>query len=270
MNLSLNSVQTWSKQPVTTSGLPSANRGNRMGLSHHKVLSAHLKPARLKVHTHPDDWLLAQQCVAGNSGAQERLRAILDQFVKGYLRNRGASYTEADDIVGDISSESLAHGEHAFCPLRKYDGRCSLKNWLTRVATNRWIDFKRRETFVVQLPLDEDEGSASPIERIPCQEAGMVEGFLVNLIQTCLRSAFGACTAEELLMLRLVYLEDLSQGEIGLMWGWHGSKVSRVLRETMRRIESRTLSRLHIIDPWLTISWDDILNMCAASAFQFL
>jgi RNA polymerase sigma factor (sigma-70 family) len=153
--------------------------------------------------------------------------------------------------------------------LRRYHGKCSFKSWLTRVATNRWIDFKRREAWVVQMPFDENKVSANSIERIPSQEAENVEEFLLNLLRTCLRLALDACTAEELLRLRLYYLEDLSQGEIGKMWGWHGSKISRELRETMRRIESRTLLRLHIIDPWLTISWDDILSMCAVSAEQF-
>jgi RNA polymerase sigma factor (sigma-70 family) len=236
----------------------------------HQQARSSSQPARpADVQTYADDWLLAQQCVAGDFGAQKQLRAIMDQFVKGCLRNRGASYTEADDIVADISAESLGHGESHFCLLRKYHGKCSFKSWLTRVATNRWIDFKRREAFVVQMPLDENKMSASPIERIPSQEAANVEEFLLNLLRTCLQFALGACTAEELLRLRLFYLEDLSQGEIGRMWGWHGSKVSRELRGTMRRIEARTLSRLHSIDPWLTISWDDVLSMCTGSAGQF-
>jgi RNA polymerase sigma factor (sigma-70 family) len=229
-----------------------------------------LTNARLEeVHPYPDDWLLVQQCVAGDLGAQKQLRNILDQFVKGCLRSRGASYTEADDIIADLSSESIASGENPFCLLRNYHGKCLLKNWLTRVATNRWIDFKRREAFIVHLSFDEDEASACPMERIASQEAGNVEEFLLNLLRTCLQSALGSCTAEELLMLRLVYLEEIFQGEISTMWGWHRSKVSRGLRETMRRIESRTLLRLNIIDPWLTISWEDILKMCAVSAVQF-
>jgi RNA polymerase sigma factor (sigma-70 family) len=221
------------------------------------------------VHQHPRDWSLIQQCVAGNAQAQKQLRAVLDPFVKGCLRSRGASYTEADDIIADISSESVAHDGNRFGLLRKYHGKCSLKNWLTKVAINRWIDLKRRERFVVQLPLDENEGAASPFGRIPSHEPGMVEERLLNLLRTCLQSAFAARTPEELLMLRLVYLERLSQSEIGMMWGWHGSKVSRALRQTMRRIESRTLARLKIIDPWLTISWDDILAMCAVSVIGF-
>jgi RNA polymerase sigma factor (sigma-70 family) len=222
----------------------------------------HSKSARLHdLPTHPDDWFLAQQCVAGDSGAQRQLRAILDSFVKGCLRHRGASYTEAEDIAGDIASEIPADSEKDFCLLRKYKGKCSLKNWLSRVAINRWIDLKRREIFVVQLPSGKGEDSPSPIERIPSQEAGVPEDFLLNLLRTCLRPAFGACTAEQLLMLRLVYLEDLSQSEVGMMWGWHRSKVNRALRATRREIESRTLSRLSIIDPWLAVSWDDFLNM---------
>ena len=219
-----------------------------------------------EVDHYPDDWLLVQRCLAGDFESQQQLRAILDQFVKGCLRRRGASYTEADDIVGDIAAEGLAPGESHFCLLRKYRGTCSFKSWLIRVATNRWIDFKRREAFVVQMPADENGVSANPLEWIPSQETSDVEEFLLNLLRNCLQSALRACTAEELLRLRLFYLENLSQGEIGRMWGWHGSKVSRELRETMRRIESRTLLRLHIIDPWLTISWDDILSMCTVSA----
>jgi RNA polymerase sigma factor (sigma-70 family) len=239
--------------------------------SNHNLSSPPLKSARLEeVRPYPDDWLLVQRCVAGDCGAQKRLRAILDQFVRGCLLSRGASHTEADDIVADISSESLPQGETDFCLLGRYHGKCLLKNWLVRVATNRWIDFKRREAFIVQLSFAEDEVSASPVERIPSQEPGNVEEFLLTLLRTSLQSALVSCTAEELLMLRLVYLEDIFQSEIGTIWGWHGSKVSRRLRETMRQIESRTLSRLNAVDPWLMISWDDILKMSDLSTVQFL
>jgi RNA polymerase sigma factor (sigma-70 family) len=239
--------------------------------SNHYLSSQPLKFARFEdVRPYPDDWLLVQRCVAGDCGAQKRLRAVLDQFVRGCLLSRGASHTEADDIVADISSESLARSETDVCLLGQYQGKCLLKNWLARVATNRWIDFKRREAFLVQLSFAEDEVSASPVERIASQEAGNVEVFLLTILRNCLQSALVSCTAEELLMMRLVYLEDVFQSEIGKMWGWHGSKVSRRLRETMRRIESRTLSRLNAIDPWLTISWDDILKMSDLSTVQFL
>jgi DNA-directed RNA polymerase specialized sigma24 family protein len=240
-----------------------------LAISHDKISSRHLKTVRLEeTSPYPDDWLLVQKCVAGDFGAQKQLRAILDQFVKGCLRGRGASYTEADDIIADISSESLARPGNHFCFLRNYHGRCLLKNWLTRVATNRWIDFKRREAFIVQLSSDEDEVSAGPIDRIASQEPGKAEEFLLHLLRNCLRSALVLCTAEELLMLRLVYLEEIFQGEIGTMWGWHRSKVNRGLQQTMRGIESRTLSQLNLIDPWLTISCDDILKISDTSAVQ--
>lgn len=268
MNAPLGAVQTWSKLDFSSLA-PGSKKGSCPPISHKTVLFPFLKSVPTDAHIHWDDWFLAQQCVAGDSGAQSQLRALMDQFVKGCLRGRGASHTEADDIVGDISSESLAHGENQFCLLRKYHGKSSLKNWLTRVATNRWIDFKRREVFVVQLPLEEDEGLVSPIEQIPSADAGTAEQFLLNLLGTCLHSSISGCTAEELLMLRLVYLEGISQGEVGMMWGWHASKVSRAIRRTMRSIASRTLSRLKKIDPWLTISWNDVLDMCAVSPNKF-
>jgi len=71
-------------------------------------------------------------------------------------------------------------------------------------------------------------------------------------------------------MLRLVYLHDVTQREVGRMWGWHESKVSRCLAQAMAEIEARTQERIRETDPWMELTWEDFLDLCEAHRIGFL
>ena len=47
------------------------------------------------------------------------------------------------------------------------------------------------------------------------------------------------------------------------MYGWHESKVSRTLDATMSGIASRTMTEIKAVDPWLELSWEDFVELCA-------
>ena len=63
-----------------------------------------------------------------------------------------------------------------------------------------------------------------------------------------------------MVLLRLVYLHDLTQREIVRMLGWSESKVSRFLARAMKEIETHTLKELKKRDPWLELSWQDFVG----------
>jgi hypothetical protein len=73
-----------------------------------------------------------------------------------------------------------------------------------------------------------------------------------------------------MLMLRLVYLNTLTQREVGRMWGWHESKVSRCLTQAMTDIQATTLSEIKRRDPWLDLAWEDFVELCESHQIGFL
>ena len=73
-----------------------------------------------------------------------------------------------------------------------------------------------------------------------------------------------------MVMLRLVYLHELTHREIVRMLGWSESKVSRFLSHAMREIETRTLRELKRHDPWLELTWQDFVDLCETYEIGFL
>jgi DNA-directed RNA polymerase specialized sigma24 family protein len=101
-------------------------------------------------------------------------------------------------------------------------------------------------------------------------EPSSKEDTLTALLRDCLRAAFAACSPEAIVLLRLVYLHELTQREIVRMLGWSESKVSRFMGSAMEQIETRTLRELKKRDPWLELSWQDFVDLCETYQVSFL
>jgi RNA polymerase sigma factor (sigma-70 family) len=211
--------------------------------------------------------------------AAEALSALRLQHHSG-LRNalvaRGASAVEAEDLLADLWGDCVRRSEAEPCLLDKYSGKCPVQAWLLTVATHRLLDLKRRQKHRGQMP-GEDAAPNAAIERWPGELAvtdtpatALADTSLVVLLRESLRAAFARCPADALLMLRLVFLNGLSQREVGRMWGWHESKVSRVLSQAMTEIEELTLAEIRRRDPWLQLAWADLVELCASQQVGFL
>ena len=184
-------------------------------------------------------------------------------YLLGVLIKRGATQAEAEEILADLWADCVGQAKDGQPLLEKYSGKCPIRNWLITVATRRLIDVKRRQQFRGELPRYEgDDADTNPFERLPAAASTQSEGALVTLLKDSLQAAFGKCPHQAMLMLRLVYLNGLSQREVGRMWGWHEAKVSRYLSSAMEEIGKQTLRALKQRDPWLELSWHDFVELC--------
>lgn len=193
-----------------------------------------------------------QQCVEGDALALAALREHYHPGLRAILISRGATETEAEDLLADLWGDCVPRGDDRLSLLEKFSGRCSLKIWLATVSTNRLYDLKRRHGAT--------PGNA--VEPPSHCRAWPGEIGLANLLHLSLVESFARCTARDLLMLRLVYLHDVTQREVGQIWGWHESKVSRKLGEAMDEIRAVTLQRIKQADPWLELAWQDFVDLC--------
>jgi RNA polymerase sigma factor (sigma-70 family) len=199
-------------------------------------------------------------------GDSEALAALWEQChpsLLNILLARGASRIETEDILADIWSDCVAGAGDKSSLLTKFGGNFSLLSWLARVACNRWIDLKRRG--VKQTAMEEADIDAMP----GCQTV-LEDDRLLELLRESLRSAFARCPDEPLIMLRLVYVHGLTQREVGRMFGWGESKMSRALSEAMEQIKTRTLEDLRRRDQRLELAWEDFLGLCAGEGADFL
>jgi RNA polymerase sigma factor (sigma-70 family) len=214
---------------------------------------------------HEQDLSFAQSVLNVNSAAAAELRSRYHGRLVGVLCARGASATEAEDLVADMWSDCFAAPANRQTLLGKYQGRCALESWLLTVATHRLIDLKRRQNFRVEVATP-DRSSEDFFDRRPHPESMSTEEPLLKLLRNAIRNAFAKRDSESVLMLKLVHVHQLSQREIARMLGWHESKVSRGLEVARQQIARDILVELKREDPWLELRWEDFLELCAGSA----
>jgi len=217
-----------------------------------------------------DETALVSRCRRGNPEALAELRQGCHQTLVNILLSRGASRTEAEDLMADLWGECVpGPGDHPSL-LEKFSGRCTLQGWIATVATNRWIDLKRRQERRGELALLEHAiGESNPVERLPAVSLTTKDEALVNLLRDSLGAAFALVPSESLVLLRLVYLHHLTQRELVRMLGWSESKVSRILSQAMRTIEQHTLKELKKRDAWLELTWQDFVDLCETHQIGF-
>jgi RNA polymerase sigma factor (sigma-70 family) len=217
-----------------------------------------------------EELLQARRCQQGEPEALAAVRLQCQDSILRILLSRGASRTEAEDLLADLWSDCVAGNDDRPSLLEKFNGRCKLQGWLATVATRRWIDLKRKQTRRVELAETAgDRPATDPLDRLPAAFAEETEDALVNLLRDGLRVAFSLCPPQALVLLRLRYLHGVSQREIVRMLGWHESKVSRTLSQAMQDIETHALREIKRRDPWLELTWQDFLDLCETRQIGF-
>ncbi len=219
---------------------------------------------------HPSyELMLLEKCREGHPNSLAALRNKFYPVLLNILRARGASTTEAEDLLADMWGDCVRgpNGEPSL--LEKYNGKCPLQSWLATVATNRWIDRKRRGARQTDVASYDKPDQTGFFQRIPAGDKEQTDHCLVNLVKDSLQAAFARCSPEALLMLRLVYIHGLTQREIVRMWGWNESKISRLLSNAMAEIQTHTLDELRKRDPWLQLTWQDFLDLCRTHQIGF-
>jgi RNA polymerase sigma-70 factor len=211
------------------------------------------------------------QCREGDPQALAELRSQYHSSLANILRARGASPTEIDDLLADLWADCVpGHADHPSL-LEKFSGKCTLQGWLATVATNRWLDLKRKQARRIELA----QSQAAPagqdaLENKPASSSQIREDQLTALLRESLQAAFTRCSADAMVLLRLVYMHNLTHREIVRMLGWSESKVSRHLSHAMHEIETHTLRELKRRDPWLELTWQDFVDLCENYEIGFL
>jgi RNA polymerase sigma factor (sigma-70 family) len=218
-----------------------------------------------------DQALQVNKCRLGDPDALAELRTKCHASLVNILLARGASQTEAEDLVTDLWSDCVPGNADRPSLLEKFSGKCTLQGWLATVATNRWIDLRRR--LVRHVELNAGVPGSNPVDalgRLPAAPAWTKEETLVGLLRDSLQAAFALCPPDAMVLLRLVYLHELSQREVMRMLEWSESKVSRFLSRAMEQIETHTLAEIKRRDPWLELSWQDFVDLCETHRIGFL
>ena len=218
--------------------------------------------------SHEQDLQFVERILSGDDAAAAELCGRYQGKLVAVLCSRGASRTEGEDLAADLWSDCFATSADDRSLLSKYQGRSTLESWLITVAMHRLVDLKRKQNFRVDVTTPETSAE-SFFERQAQPAALPGDTPLLDLLRDATRRAFESAAAEDVLMLKLVHVYQLTQRELGRMWGWHESKVSRTLEAAREAIGQRILLELKRRDPWLELRWEDFVELCERSTDSF-
>ena len=118
----------------------------------------------------------------------------------------------------------------------RYRARTKLINYLITIARRLAIERERRRHIVEFAPIDSLD--APPDSSDPSPDEIVENAELLEKMQECLNAAYGRLSAEQKLLLTMVYREGMKQKEAGAMLGWSAFKTSRQLAKAIKSLRS--------------------------------
>lgn len=191
-----------------------------------------------------DDFCLIIACEKGDEKAWNDLVKNFDATVKSAARSISKNVEDAEDLASSIWAElyGLKHdkGGKLKTKLSYYSGRGSLGGWLRAVTNQLAIDQFRKMKRLVQIEEDrefenlaqdssEKTGNDLVVSKSENPEELFSQTEAQKDVSNALKQAIDELEAEDKLILKLYYFDDLKLKEIGSTLGFHEATASRKL-----------------------------------------
>ena len=208
-----------------------------------------------------DDLCLVLACEHGDESAWEDLVTNFDSAVKSAARKISSNNEDAEDLASSIWAELYglrtdADGNKK-SKLAYYSGRGSLAGWLRAVVSQLAIDQFRKQSKFVQIEEDRE------FENLANEAAGndnnhfasrgenpeelFAHGQAESDVSEALQAAIAGLEAEDRLIVKLYYFDDLKLKDIAATFGYHEAtasrKLTRVQAEIRKGVEKNLRSR---------------------------
>lgn len=226
-----------------------------------------------------DDLCLIMACEKGDEKAWEYLVANFDTTVKSAARKITSNTEDAEDLAGSIWAELYGLRQDAEgnkkSKLAYYSGRGSLAGWLRAVVSQLAIDEYRKQSRFVQVEenrefenLAEDASNHTGSDRV-IHHADNPEELLTNEqtagdVSLALKHAIEALEAEDKLVMKLYYFDDLKLKEIAAMFGYHEATASRKIVRIQTEIRKNVEKKLRDRHGWSEIEVKRYLSETAS------
>lgn len=190
-----------------------------------------------------DDLCLILACENGDETAWEDLVANFDSTVKSAARKISSNSEDAEDLASSIWAELYglrtdAEGNKK-SKLAYYSGRGSLAGWLRAVVSQLAVDQYRKVSKFVQIEEDRE------FENLAAEAAGndnhhftshvvnpedeLTDSLSQADVTDALAAAVASLDAEDRLIMKLYYFDDLKLKDIAATFGYHEATASRKL-----------------------------------------
>ena len=238
-----------------TRGLTGADIADRVGATLEKYLlrdtpnAAHTDIEEFVYDIRADDLCLIVACERGDEKAWEDLVANFDSTVKSAARKISSNNEDAEDLASSIWAELYGlrvdvHGNKK-SKLAYYSGRGSLAGWLRAVVSQLAVDQFRKVSKFVQIEEDRElenlaneaaTGDIGFVSHTANPEELFSEGQTAVDVSAALSTTIGALDAEDRLILKLYYFDNLKLKDIAQTFGYHEATASRKLTRVQTEI----------------------------------
>ena len=200
-----------------------------------------------------DDLCLIIACEQGNENAWNDLVERFKPTVRSAARSASANEDAAEDLAQSIWAE--LHGLRVredgkpASKLAYYSGRGSLAGWLRAVVGQLAVDTFRKQSRLVQTEEDtdfdrlardtQDGPGQTVVAGIPTPEESISNNFAQADMQQALGKAIQELGAEDRLLVKLYYFDNLRLREAGAVLGVHEATASRRLTRIQTDLRKR-------------------------------
>ena len=209
-----------------------------------------------------DDLCLVIACERGDEKAWEDLVANFDSTVKSAARKFASNSEDTEDLASSIWAELYglrvdADGNKK-SKLAYYSGRGSLAGWLRAVVSQLAVDQFRKQSKFVQIEENREfenlanEASENTNNHVVSHadnpEEILTEKQTSGDVSAAVREAIASLEAEDRLILKLYYFDDLKLKDIANTFGYHEATASRKLvrvQGDIRKSVERSLREQH-------------------------
>ncbi len=266
-------------------GLKGADIAGRVEATLNKYLlndASDLAPTDIEEFVHDiraDDLCLIVACEKGDEKAWEDLVANFDSTVKSAARKISSNNEDAEDLASSIWAELYglrvdADGNKK-SKLAYYSGRGSLAGWLRAVVSQLAVDQFRKTSKFVQIEEDREfENLANEAANGDGNHFGsktenpedlLTEKQTESDVSAALSAAIAELEAEDRLILKLYYFDDLKLKDIAATFGYHEATASRKLTRVQTEIRKGVERELKKTHGWTETEVKRHLSETAAS-----
>jgi RNA polymerase sigma-70 factor, ECF subfamily len=200
-----------------------------------------------------DDLCLIIACERGDESAWNDLVERFTATVRSAARSASSNEDAAEDLAQSIWAELYGlRKRNDGTPASKlayYSGRGSLAGWLRAVVGQLAVDTFRKQSRLVQTEEDADldrlakdanvPGGEAVMAGIPNPEESMSNRYAQADMQQALSQAVRELAAEDRLLVKLYYFDNLRLREAGVVLGVHEATASRRLTRIQTDLRKR-------------------------------
>lgn len=212
-----------------------------------------------------DELCLIVACERGDERAWEDLVKNFDSTVKSAARKISSSAEDAEDLASSIWAELYGLRQDAAgkkkSKLAYYSGRGSLAGWLRAVVAQLAVDQFRKVSKFVQIEEDrefenlaneaaQDASNNHHASHRESPEELFSESQTASDVSAALTAAIAGLDAEDRLILKLYYFDDLKLKDIAVIFGYHEATASRKLTRVQSEIRKGVEKELKTRHGW--------------------